>query len=235
MRPVAIGFVALTVVVIAVASYFAFLPQSSGTVAFWVLPGGPTLLLAAVAAVWAKREELLREWLAPRWGDFSRGVVGAVLLFGIAWAFSRIATPIGSPREIWLVSLYTQIGDPKLLQAHAPAVAAAIAAAALAEEVLWRGMVTQLLAERVGTRTAWVWAAVLYALAYVPTVWSLRAVGPAAGLDPILPVAALGAGLLWGAMARFFGRLAPGVLAHALFDWAVVMMFPLWGPHLPGQ
>jgi membrane protease YdiL (CAAX protease family) len=129
------------------------------------------------------------------------------------------------------VSLYTQFGDPKLLQAHAPAIAAGIAAVALAEEVLWRGMVTQLLADRVGTRTAWVWAAVLYALAYVPTAWSLRAVGPAGGLDPILPVAALGAGLLWGAMARFFGRLAPGVLAHALFDWAVVMMFPLWGPH----
>jgi membrane protease YdiL (CAAX protease family) len=231
MRPVAIGFVALSVVVTAVTSYFAFLPQSSGTVAFWVLAGGPTLVLAGVAAAWARREELLREWLSPRWGDFSRGVVSAVLLFGLAWAFSRIATPPGSPREIWLVSLYGQIGDPRLLQAHAPAVAATIAAVALAEEVLWRGMVTQLLADRVGTRAAWVWAAVLYALAYVPTAWSLRAGGPAGGLDPILPVAALAAGLLWGAMARFFGRLAPGVLAHALFDWAVVMMFPLWGPH----
>jgi len=80
-----------------------------------------------------------------------------------------------------------------------------------------------------------VWAAVLYALAYVPTAWALRAGsgagGGLGGLDPLLPVAALGAGLLWGAMARFLGRLAPGVLAHALFDWAVVMMFPLWGPH----
>jgi hypothetical protein len=76
------------------------------------------------------------------------------------------------------------------------------------------------------------WAAALYAIAYVPTAWSLRAVaGPGGGLNPVLPVAALGAGLLWGAMARSFGRLAPGILAHALFDWAVVMMFPLWGVH----
>jgi membrane protease YdiL (CAAX protease family) len=232
MRPVAVAFVALSVLVTAVASYFAFLPQSQGTVAFWVLAGGPTIVLAGVAAAWAKREELLREWLVPRWGDFSRGVVAAVLLFGVVYAFSRIVTPVGSPREIWLVSLYGQIGEPKLLQAHAPAVAAAIAAVALAEEVLWRGTVTQLLADRIGTRTAWVWAAVLYGLAYVPTAWSLRAVsGPGAGLDPVLPIAALGAGLLWGGMARFFGRLAPGVLAHALFDWAVVMMFPLWGIH----
>jgi membrane protease YdiL (CAAX protease family) len=107
-----------------------------------------------------------------------------------------------------------------------PAAAGAVIAAAVAEELVWRGMVTQLLAERVGSRMAWVWAAVLYALAYAPTMWALRS---SAGLNPLLVGAALGAGLLWGAMARAFGRLAPGVLAHALFDWAVVMMFPLWG------
>jgi len=229
MRPVAVAFVALAVVVTAVASYFAFLPQSSGTVAFWVLAGGPTLVLAAVAAAWARREDLLREWLTPRWGDFTRGAVGAVLFFGVAYAGSRLVMPIGSKHEIWLVTLYGQIGDPRLLQAHAPVVAATIVAVALAEEVLWRGTVTQLLAERVGSRTAWLWAAVLYALVYVPTAWSLRAGGPAGGLDPVLPLAALAGGLLWGGMARGFGSLVPSVLAHALFDWAVVMMFPLWG------
>jgi membrane protease YdiL (CAAX protease family) len=230
MRPAAAAFVALAVVVTGVASYFAFLPQSSGTIAFWVFAVGPTLVLGALAAAWAAREDLLREWLSPKWGDFSRGVVGAVLLFCVAWASVHLVAPVGSTREIWLVSLYGEIGDPRVLQAHAPAVAATIAAAAIAEEVLWRGAVTQLLAERVGSRTAWLWAAGLYALAYVPTAWSLRAVaGPGGGLNPLLPVAALAGGLLWGAMARAFGRLAPSVLAHASFDWAVVMMFPLWG------
>jgi len=232
MRPVAALFIAVSVLATAVASYFAFSPSASGSVTFWLLAGGPTVVLAAVAAAWAWREELLREWLAPRWGDFSRGVACAVLLFGIAYAFSRIATPVGSPREVWLVSLYGQIGDPRVLQSHAPKVGAAIAVVALAEELVWRGMVTQLLADKMGTRTAWVAAAVLYAAAYVPTMWALRAggVGGGGSLNPVLPIAALGAGLLWGGMARTFGgRLAPGVLAHALFDWAVVMMFPLWG------
>jgi len=229
MRPLALLFVAVSVLATAVASYFAFLP-GSGTVMFWALAGGPTLALAGLAAIWAARDGLLREWLSPRWGDFSRGVISAVLLFGVAWAFSRIVTPVGSQREVWLVSLYGQLGDPRQLQAHAPMVGAAIAVVALAEELVWRGMVTQLLADRVGTRTAWVWSAALYALAYVPTVWSLRA-GAGGALNPVLPIAALGAGLLWGAMARAFGRLAPGVLAHALFDWAVIMMFPLWGMH----
>jgi hypothetical protein len=230
MRSVALAFVALSVLVVGVASYFAFLPQSSGTIAFWVMAGGPTLVLAAVAAAWAKREDLLCEWVTPRWGDFSRGVGGAILLFGVAWAMTHLATPVGSKREIWLVSLYGQIGDPRLLQQHAPAVGAAIVAVVVAEEVVWRGMVTQLLADRVGSRTGWVWAAALYALAYVPTAWSLRAdAGAGAGLNPALPLAAFGGALLWGGMARSFGRLTPSILAHALFDWAVVMMFPLWG------
>jgi uncharacterized protein len=226
MRPSAAAFVAVALVVTGVTSYFAFSPERSGTVAFWVLAGGPAVVLAAIAAAWARRQDLLSEWLTPRWGDFTRGLFGAVGLFAIAWAFVRLVTPVGSKREIWLVSLYGQIGDPRTLQAHAPVVAATVICVALAEEVLWRGLVTQLLAERVGSRLAWLWAAALYALAYVPTAWALRG---AAGPDPLLVLAALGAGLLWGGMARAFGRLAPSVLAHALFDWTVIMMFPLWG------
>jgi membrane protease YdiL (CAAX protease family) len=199
-------------------------------VAFWVLAAGPQLVLGAFAAVWASREVLLREWLTPRWGDFTRGVLGAALFFAAAWGFARLLAPIGSSREIWLVSLYGQLGDPRVLQSHAPAIAATIGATALAEEVLWRGVVTQLLAQAVGSRLAWLWAAGIYALAYVPTAWSLRAgAGDLGGPNPLVILGALFGGLLWGAMARGFGRLLPSVLAHALFDWAVVMMAPLWG------
>jgi membrane protease YdiL (CAAX protease family) len=229
MRPTAIGFIAVAVITTATSSYFAFLPQSAGTVAFWAFAGGPAIVLGAFAAGWARREELLREWLTPKWGDFTRGVVGAVLLFFLAWAFVRLVAPVGSKHEIWLVTLYGEIGDPHVLQAHAPTIGATIAAVAVAEEVVWRGAVTRLLAERVGSRVAWVWAAALYALAYVPTAWSLHALGPEGGLNPMLPIAAFAGGLVWGGMARVFGRLPPSILAHALFDWAVVMMFPLWG------
>jgi membrane protease YdiL (CAAX protease family) len=226
MRPSHAAFLAITVVVTGIASYLAFSPAQSGSIAFWALAAGPTVALAAAAATWARREDLLREWLSPKWGDFTRGVVGAVVLFALGWAFARLVAPVGSAREIWLVSLYGQIGDPRALQAHALALAVVIGVVALAEEVLWRGTVTQLLAQRVGSRAAWVWAAALYALAQAPTMWALRS---GAGPNPVLVVAALGGGLLWGAMARAFGRLAPGVLAHAMFDWAVVMMFPMWG------
>jgi membrane protease YdiL (CAAX protease family) len=226
MRPAALAFVAACVVLTGVAAFFAFQPERSGTVAMWALAGGPSVLLSGVAVVWAKREDFLTEWILPRWGDFSRGLAGAVGLFAVAWAFARVVTPVGSAREIWLASLYGQIGNPRVLQAHASAVAVTIAIVTVSEELLWRGMVTQLLAERVGSRTAWVWAAGLYALAYVPTLWALGA----GSLNPVLVLAAGGGALLWGGMARAFGRLGPSMLAHALFDWAAVMMFRLWGP-----
>src|SRR5271165_5507041 len=111
MRPDAIAFVAAAVVVTAVAAYFAFLPESSGTIAFWVLSAGPTLVLAGLGAAWANREDLLREGITPQWGDFTRGVFGAVVLYAVAWGFVRLVAPVGSPREIWLVSLYGEIGD----------------------------------------------------------------------------------------------------------------------------
>ena len=227
--PAAAAFVCVVLAVTGLSSFFAFSPQHSGSPAFWIWAAGPTVALSAIAAAWAWREGLLKEWLSPQWGDFTRGLAGAAVLFGAAWGFARVVAPVGSAREIWLVSLYGQIGDPRTLQGHAPMVAAGVAVTALAEEVLWRGAMTELVASRVGSRTAWLWTAGLYALAHAPAAWSLRGVSGAASLNPVLAIAALGLGLVCGGMARAFGRLAPGVLAHALFDWAVVMMFPLWG------
>jgi len=228
LGPLAIALVAAAVLVTGAGVYLAFLPERSGTIAFWALSVGPTAALGVVAAAWAAREELLREWLSPRFGDFSRGVAGAVLLFMAGFAFCRVLAPVGSPREIWLVTLYGQIGNQVVLQAHGLEVGGAIVVASVAEELVWRGMVTQLLADALGTRTAWLWAAGLYALALAPTAWALRAGG--GPLDPVLVLAALGGGLLWGAMARAFGRLGPSIVAHVLFDWAAIMMFRFWGP-----
>jgi membrane protease YdiL (CAAX protease family) len=124
--------------------------------------------------------------------------------------------------------LYAQLGDPRALQAHGLEVGLLILVVSTCDELVWRGLVPSLLAEHVGSRTAWAWSAALWAISMIPTMWALRAAGSTT-INPVLVVAALGLGLGLGALARSVGRITPGIVAHAMFDWAIVMTFPLWG------
>ncbi len=217
------------VVAIAIASHFAFDVSREGKSSVFIIMAAPTVLLAAAGLAKAHYDGVLRDWLTPKGGDFTRGFAGAALLFGAAYAFRKVIAPLdGSPHARWFIRLYTQIGDPAELRKNVGMVVVAIIIMAIAEEIVWRGLVTTLLEERFGSRRAWIYAAVLYALAHVPTIWQLK--DPAVGMNPIIVLAALGAGLLWGFFARRWGRLFPGIFSHILFDWTVIMMFRLWGP-----
>jgi membrane protease YdiL (CAAX protease family) len=237
-----LAYLASIVVAIAAGAHFAFQLTRAGQPSFLVCLAVPTVLIAIAGAVRAYRDgDLYRRssfdeggggagWLNVRSGDFTRGFAGAALLFGGAWGFMKLVAPVGSDRESWLARLYLQVGDPTTLRKSVAFVVVSILVLAIAEEVVWRGLVTSLLEEYVGSRRAWVWQAVLYAAAQLPTLWALR--DPVAGLNPILPAAALVSGLVWGFMARRFGRLLPGIFSHVLFDWTVLMMFRLWGPSI---
>lgn len=215
------GFFAL----VAVCEFLGFQEARAGSPYVFVLAGAPTVLVALFAVERLRRQGELFDWLRPVWGDFSRGFLGAGALFGLSWAAARLLS--GTPREIWLARLYLQIGSLESLRVHMGWVAFAIVVISAAEEIVWRGMVTSLLEPRFGSRRAWIVSALLYAAAGLPTLWALG--GGGAGLNPILVIAALAGGLLWGGMTRKFGRLTPAVLSHALFTWCVVMMFRLWG------
>ncbi len=219
-------FLAGIVALVGAGVFFGFQLSHAGQVSFVLWVGLPTVALALVGVLRAREDGVLREWLTVRGGDFTRGFVGAAVLFAAAWTGARVLAPLGSPRESWLARLYLQIGDVGTLRLHVVFVVAVIVVLAIAEEIVWRGLVPLLLSDFVGTRRAWVWAAVLYALAHLPTAIALR--DPVAGLNPLLPAAALVAGLVWGGMVRGLGRLWPAIFAHVLFDWAVVMMFRLW-------
>ena len=66
----------------------------------------------------------------------------------------------------------------------------------------------------------------LYALAHLPTVLLLR--DPFAGPNPLVVLAALGCGLVWGLIVARTGRLPVAIFSHALFTWCVAIQFPLW-------
>jgi membrane protease YdiL (CAAX protease family) len=217
------------VAVIGATAYAAFRTERAGEPSFWLLAGGPVIALTPVALWRARRDGVLGEWLRPRGGDFTLGFFTAAVLFGAAHLFTKVVTRDGSPRAIWLARLYLQLGDPNTLRAHPTLLMLGLVAVAAAEEIVWRGLVTSLLAEAIGSRFAWIGGAILYGAAYLPTAAALAV---PSGPNPLLPIAALGAGLAWAALARKMGRLWPGIVSHALFDWCVVVMFRLWGDSL---
>jgi membrane protease YdiL (CAAX protease family) len=221
-------YLGLVVLAIGTAARFGFDLTRAGKPSFLLWMMIPTVAIAALGCWRAHVDGVLRSWLSVRAGDFTRGFVAAAGLFLAAWAFTRVVAPQGSGRESWLARLYLQLGDPSLLRKNVTFVVAAIIVMAIAEELLWRGLVVGLLEELVGSRHAWIWAAVLYAVAHAPTAWALR--DPEAGYNPVIPLGALACGLVWGGMARRYERLLPSVFSHVLFDWTVVMMFRLWGP-----
>jgi membrane protease YdiL (CAAX protease family) len=220
--------IAVVIVAVGVATYFGF-NSPSGSAQLWLTLCLPTIALAAIGAFRAQKDGELAAWLRPTWGDFTRGFAVTLVLFAGAYVFVKVLAPAGTPREGWMARIYLQLGDPSVMRKHAPLVAFALIAMSAAEEIVWRGLVTTLFAERFGSRRAWIFAAVAYGAAHVPAMWALR--DEAIGLNPILPLAALGAGLVWGALTRFYGgRVFPAIVSHALFYWCVLMMFRLWGP-----
>lgn len=220
-----VGYLVGIVVTIAVASHFAFNQSRAGTPAFFLWMAIPTIALAIVGGVRAKQDGILRDWFRVKAGDFTIAFLSAAILFAGTFAVSK---SLKLPHILWLARLYDQVGEAAALRKQVAWVVVAIVVTAAAEEVVWRGFVVSLLEEKVGSRRAWVWAAVLYAVAHVPTIWALRDIN--AGPNPIVVAAALFCGLVWGFMARRFERLVPGMISHVLFDWTVLMMFRLWGP-----
>ena len=157
------------------------------------------------------------------------------VLFPLFYGASKGLMPAGSSAFSWtpgnhVARVYLQLGHPAALHAHVFLLVSVLIAMAVAEELVWRGFVTTLVEQRFGARVGWLYAAGLYALAHVPSMWSLR--DPITGPNPALPLAALGGGLVWGALTRRYRRLAPAILSHALFLWCVVVVFRLWGPNV---
>jgi membrane protease YdiL (CAAX protease family) len=225
----AVGMLVVIVSAVAWAVSYAFDMERAGASSAIVAIGVTYAVLTAVGLVYAWKTSQFKRWLLPASGDLTRGFAASLLLFALAFGFVKLITMHGSPRAAWMARLYLQLGDTKPLRDHQAWVGVAIAVIAMMEEIVWRGWAKSLLERLVGRRFGWIAAACMYALAHVPTLWALS--DSTLGKNPIVLIASLGAGLLWSALARVFGdRLTPSIVSHGLFDWAVLMMFRLWGP-----
>jgi uncharacterized protein YbjT (DUF2867 family)/membrane protease YdiL (CAAX protease family) len=85
----------------------------------------------------------------------------------------------------------------------------------LAEELLWRGIVTRYLIERCGRVPGIVYAAAIYTLAHWAT------------LNPLLLIAAFGSGLYWGWLYTSTDDLVTPTVAHLLWDVLLLFLFPV--------
>jgi len=214
--------VAGVVLAVGLAHALAFRPELAGTNAFWWWLLLPYAGLAALAVRHFWKQGTLAERLTPRWGDLSIGVVTALVLLLASWLARGVLAPNGTPRRAWLYRVYLQLGDPEILQQSALLTAALLAIAA-AEELVFRGLVLDLVTARFGPRRGFIVATLLYAAAMLPTVYLLR--DPVAGPNPLLVTAALGAGLVWSFLAGRSGRLAPVALSHMAFSYFSVVQF----------
>ncbi|MBK8942332.1 MAG: CPBP family intramembrane metalloprotease [Polyangiaceae bacterium] len=200
----------------------ALAPERQGANALFVGLFAVYLVGSIAALVGYKRRGELH-LVKPRAGDLTFGALVAFLLFGLTFVVHALVTSPGSERHGWIMRVYLLMGDPFAESRHM--VAAAAALIGLMEELSWRGLVTPLLEERLGTLRANVLSTVAYAAAHTPALFLLS--DPLAGLNPLIPLAALGCGAAWSYLRWRMERMPPVLLSHALFTWMVVE-FPLW-------
>jgi membrane protease YdiL (CAAX protease family) len=218
--------IVVAAVLVAAAVTIAMQPNLAGSPIALLALALPYAVLSALAILYFRREGTLGEKLRPRSGDLTFGALVTVMLFFGAIAGRKFLAPHGSVRDAWVMRIYLHIGDPALMQQRVLGASLAIAAVAILEEIAWRGLIYSLVEERLGTRRAWPVTAVLYAAAHIPTIILLR--DPYAGPNPLVVLAALGCGLVWGLIVGRTGRLPVAIISHALFTWCVAVQFPLW-------
>jgi membrane protease YdiL (CAAX protease family) len=205
----------VTTAVVAAAIAVSFRPEYADTWVFWVALVVPYAGLSGFAVYRMHDDGVLKERLTFRRGDITIGVLlgGALLL--VAWLFRNFVLPVGSPQVAWIFRILLQLGNAQV----EPMLALLIVLVAVMEELVWRGLVQNSLAERIGTKHGFWLGALLYALAHGATVHTLsdRLAGP----NPLLVLAALGCGLAWGFTASKLGRLPPVMISHIAFSYFV--------------
>lgn len=168
----------------------------------WLRMAVIEIVAAAAALRWLSLP--WRELLRPRAGELLLGLGGAAAL----WLLGKLATLAMHDTELLTQaqSIYAWTEALPL-----PAVALLLPCITIAEDIVWRGGATFLLARRLPWPVAAIAAGLLFALAHLTS-------GP-----PVLLLAALGCGTLWSAVALRRGGLAAVFTMH--LGWDVLVLF----------
>ncbi len=165
-------------------------------------------VLLPVALVWV--DVGWRELLRPSRRHLLPGLAGAALLYGLGFVVTRalVAAPGVAAQVATLYGWKDSVASPWVV----PLLLFII----LGEELVWRNAVTLPLSARWGAPAGVGLAALGFAAMHV-------------ALDvPVLLLAALGAGAFWSALVVKARSAVPALLAHVLWDLAVLF----WAPYV---
>lgn len=206
------SWIGLVIVVVAGATAYALRPDVAGTWAMWLGLCLPYAALAVVAVLRLRAAGVLRERLRLRGGDPTLGILTGVVLLAGAWVVCNALAPHGSPRRAWLFQVFVVSGSAK-----ETTFTLLLVLLVLLEELVWRGLVLYELEQKMGRRSAPALAAALYALAHLPSLFTLA--DPVAGNNPLLMVAAFALGLPCGYLVQARGTLVAAFFCHAVFSY----------------
>ena len=186
-----------------------FSPWTAPHVPFWWAMTGSALILCGLST-WFNPNW----WLRVHWNatNILLGIGIAIGLWGIFWMGDKVSGWLFDFARPQVNAIYgMKAGEsPWLLSALM------LFLIGPAEEIYWRGYVQQTLSQRWGPNTGFAVATLLYAVVH------------AGSLNFMLIMAALVAGIVWGALYRFFPeRFSAIILSHALWDAAVFIWFPI--------
>jgi membrane protease YdiL (CAAX protease family) len=174
---------------------------------YWMVGLHALLVMAVVVAV---RGASLRQASFPRRRDLVLGVVVGVIMTVATYGAFEVARTLVPSLSTHVTRLYRAAGT------EAPAVALAWTLVILtAEELLWRGAWIDTWTPRVGATAA----AVSSVLAFAVTQLGSGSV--------IVAVLACTCGAIWTALRMHTGRVAPSLIAHAIWTPIVIVLFPV--------
>lgn len=198
-----------TILLAAVLWTVMFSPWTAPAVNFWWMMTGSALTLSVLATLFRPGWWREVKWTLP---NILLGISIAVALWVVFWVGDKVSTLLFDFARPQVNLIYG------MKEGESPWLLAVLMLFLIgpAEEIFWRGYVQHTLSARLNPNAGFVVATALYALVH------------AGSCNFMLIMAALVAGIVWGALYRFFpDRFAAIILSHSLWDAAVFIFFPI--------
>ncbi|MBR0123653.1 MAG: CPBP family intramembrane metalloprotease [Bacteroidales bacterium] len=189
--------------------FFLFSPWTKGMVNFWIAISLASLVLSIIAL--SRRKQIISE-LKINWQAIVAGIFIAAALWGVFWIGDKISSMMFDFEKSQVASIYS------MRDGHSKWLIATLLLLIMgpAEEIFWRGYLQKTLQTIISPNAGFVTSVILYSLAHL---WSF---------NYMLIMAALVAGLVWGAIYRFFPKSLPAlIISHSLWDVMVFVVFPI--------